>query len=188
MHAELIEDFYIEELNDIRDAEKQLLKMLPRMAQAATSPDLKTTFEQHAFETENQIRRLEQVFSRLHEPAKRRRCKAMAQLLKAAEEFLGEDAVSEVIDLGLITAAQKAEHYEIASYGSLTTFARLLGHLQDEELLGQTLQEEKLTHATLASIAQEITVEMPTGETPRPQHGIKSPSPNKPRVPINRRS
>lgn len=188
MHAELIEDLFIEELKDIQDAERQLLKILPRMAQAALSSDLKTTFEQHAFETENQIRRLEQVFSRLHEPAKRRRCKAMAQLLKAAEEFLGDDAVSEIIDLGLITAAQKAEHYEIASYGSLTNLARLLGHLQDEELLGQTLQEENLTCAALANIAQRTIVEVPADVPPPQPHRIKSDSPPKPRVPINRRS
>lgn len=112
----------------------------------------------------------------------------MAELLKAPEEFLGHDAVSEIIDIGLITAAQKAEHYEIASYGSLTNFARLLGYLQDEELLGQSLQEEKLTQATLSSIAQQISVQVSAGESPRHKQGAKTPPQVKPGTPFPRRS
>jgi ferritin-like metal-binding protein YciE len=165
MKLELMEDFYIEELKDIFDAEKQLLKALPRMAEAASSPELREAFEMHLKETEEQITRLKQVFKRLEEPAKGKKCKAMAGLIKEAEEFLSEDAVPEIIDVGLITAAQKVEHYEIASYGCLATFAKLLGFAEDKELLGQTLQEEKATDGKLTMLAESLNLDAAEGET-----------------------
>lgn len=165
MKMELLEDFYIEELRDIFNAEKQLLKALPRMSQAAVSPELKQAFEAHAQETEQQIKRLKKIFRRLEEPAKGKKCKGMAGLVKEMEEFLGEDAVPEVIDVGLITAAQKVEHYEIAAYGCLATFAKLLGFGEDKELLGQTLQEEKATDGKLTMLAENLNLEAAEGET-----------------------
>jgi ferritin-like metal-binding protein YciE len=166
MTMELMEDFYIEELKDILDAEKQLLKALPRMAEAATAPELRQAFEMHLKETEGQIQRLQQIFKRLDEPAKGKKCKAMAGLLKEAEEFLGEDAVEEIIDVGLIVAAQKVEHYEIASYGSLATFAKLLGLEEDKKMLGQTLEEEKATDGKLTLLAETLNSDAAEGEMP----------------------
>lgn len=166
MTMELMEDFYIEELKDILDAEKQLLKALPRMAEAATAPELREAFELHLKETEGQIKRLQQIFKRLEEPAKGKKCKAMAGLLKEAEEFLGEDAVEEIVDVGLIVAAQKVEHYEIATYGSLATFAKLLGLEDDKQLLGQTLDEEKATDGKLTILAESLNSEAAEGEMP----------------------
>src|SRR5688500_18338796 len=114
MKIELMEDFYIEELKDILDAEKQLLKAIPKMIEAAVSPELQAAFEMHLQQTQEQVRRLQKIFKRLQEPSKGKKCKAMAGLIREAQEFLGEDAVEEVIDVGLITIAQKIEHYEIA--------------------------------------------------------------------------
>lgn len=166
MTLELMEDFYIEELKDILDAEKQLTKALPRMAEAATAPELREAFEAHLRETEGQIERLKQIFKRFEEPAKGKKCKAMAGLLKEAEEFLGEDAVEEIVDVGLIAAAQKVEHYEIASYGCLATFAKLLGLEEDKNLLGQTLEEEKATDGKLTILAEGLNLEAAEGEMP----------------------
>jgi ferritin-like metal-binding protein YciE len=166
MKMELMEDFYIEELKDILDGEKQLTKALPRMVAAANSPELKQAFQEHLQQTQEQIRRLQQIFKRLQEPAKGKKCRGMAGLLKEAEEFLGEDAVPEIVDVGLITAAQKVEHYEIASYGCLATYAKLLGFMEDKELLGQTLQEEKTTDGKLTVIAESLNVEAASGEMP----------------------
>jgi ferritin-like metal-binding protein YciE len=166
MKLELMEDFYIEELKDILDAEKQLTKALPRMAEAATSPELRQAFEQHLKETEGHIQRLQKIFKRLQEPARGKKCKAMAGLLKEADEFLSEDAVEEIIDVGLITAAQKVEHYEIATYGCLATYAKLLGFQGDHDLLGQTLQEEKSTDGKLTLLAQSLNVDAAEGEMP----------------------
>ena len=163
---ELLEDFYIEELKDILDAEKQLTKALPKMAQAAQSEQLKAAFQEHLQVTEGQINRLKQIFKRLQEPAKGKKCKAMSGLIREAEEFLSEDAVPEVIDVGLITAAQKVEHYEIAVYGCLATYAKLLGFMEDKELLGQSLQEEKSTDGKLTLLAEDINLEASEGERP----------------------
>jgi ferritin-like metal-binding protein YciE len=173
MKLELMEDFYIEELKDIFDAEKQLTKALPRMAEAATSPELREAFQMHLRETEEQIKRLQQIFKRLDEPAKGKKCKGMAGLLKEAEEFLAEDAVEEIVDVGLITAAQKVEHYEIASYGCLATYAKLLGFAEDKELLGQTLQEEKATDGKLTVLAEELNVEAGAGEIPGTEEEVE---------------
>jgi len=166
MKLELMEDFYIEELKDALDAEKQLTKALPRMAHAASSPALREAFKMHLNETEGQIRRLQQIFKRLKEPARGKKCKAMAGIIKEAEEFLGEDAVEEIVDVGLITAAQKVEHYEIALYGCLATYAKLLGFMEDKELLGQTLQEEKATDGKLTLLAEDLNIDAAEGEIP----------------------
>jgi len=165
MKMEMLEDFYIEELKDILDAEKRLTKALPKMAQAAQDPQLKEAFEEHLRQTEGHITRLKQVFKNRNEPAKEKKCKAMTGLIKEAEEFLSEDAVPEVIDVGLITAAQKVEHYEIATYGCLATYAKLLGYAEDKQLLGQTLQEEKETDGKLTVIAEGLNIEAAQGES-----------------------
>lgn len=169
MKLELLEDFYIEELKDIYDAEKQLSRILPKMSRAASSPDLQAALKEHHSVTKKQIKRLDEIFQRLDAQPKGKRCKAMSGLVKEAKEFLKEDAVPEVVDVGLITAAQKVEHYEIATYGSLATYAKLLGFAQDKELLGQTLQEEKETDGKLTLLAESINLDAAEGETAQEQ-------------------
>jgi ferritin-like metal-binding protein YciE len=159
MKLELLQDFYIEELRDLLSAEKQLTKALPKMAAAAVSPELRAAFEEHLGQTEIHLERLEQIFEELDEPAKSKKCKAMGGLIAEAKEFLSEDAVGEVIDVGLITAAQKVEHYEIAAYGCLATYAKLLGYENHKGLLGKTLEEEKQTDEKLTKIAERLNVE-----------------------------
>lgn len=167
MKMELMEDFYIEELKDTLDAEKQLVKALPQMIEAAVSPELKQAFETHLAQTREQVARLQKIFKRLQEPTKGKKCKAMAGLVREAQEFLSEDAVEEIVDVGLITIAQKIEHYEIAAYGCLATYAKILGFTEDKELLGQTLQEEKSTDGKLTMLAENINLEAAEGESPR---------------------
>lgn len=169
MKLELLEDFYIEELKDIYDAEKQLTRVLPKMAAAAQSEELRKAFVEHLETTREQIRRLETICKRLDESPKGKRCKAMAGLVREAQEFLSEEAVPEVVDVGLITAAQKVEHYEIATYGSLATYAKLLGRMEDKELLGQTLHEEKSTDGRLSILAESLNLEAAEGELPKDQ-------------------
>jgi ferritin-like metal-binding protein YciE len=146
----------IAELADVYDAEKQILKALPKMAEAAEHEELKTAFETHLSETEEQIHRLEQVFEILGEPAKGKKCKAMQGLIKEAEEKIKEEEG----DAALICAAQKVEHYEIASYGSLHSWAELLGEDDAAELLEETLEEERATDEKLTETAESaINVE-----------------------------
>src|SRR2546426_12600683 len=118
-----LDDLLVHELQDIYNAEGQILKALPRMIKTATHPDLKEAFEEHRQQTEGQVRRLEQVFKLLGIPAKGRKCDGMAGLLEEGKKMMNEDAEPAVMDAGLIAAAQKGEHYEIASYGCVCTYA-----------------------------------------------------------------
>jgi ferritin-like metal-binding protein YciE len=166
MKMELMEDLYLHELRDLYDAEKQLLKTLPKMAQAIRSSDLRQGFENHAKETEEQIHRLEKVFKRIGESPSGPKCEGMAGLLAEGEKLLKEDAEPELLEAGLIAAAQKIEHYEIAGYGCVCTYAKLLGFNEDKELLGQTLQEEKSQDGKLTLLAESINLEAAAGEMP----------------------
>src|SRR4051794_11416666 len=159
MKLELMQDFYVEEIQDLYSAEKQILKALPEMAKAAASEDLRMAFEQHERETRAQKERLEQLFGKLGEPTKAKKCKAMAGLIAEAKEFLKEDAEPEVRDVGLITCAQKIEHYEIAGYGSAREHANVLGFQDQAELLQLTLAEEENTDEKLTLLAKGINVE-----------------------------
>jgi ferritin-like metal-binding protein YciE len=142
----------IDELRDVLDAEKQLLKALPKMAKAAEHEDLKAAFEQHIEETEGQVERLNQVFELLGETARGKKCKAMEGLVEEASELIEEEEG----DAALICGAQKAEHYEIATYGSLAAWAKLLGEEEAAELLGETLEEEKATDEKLTELAETV--------------------------------
>lgn len=154
MKLESLNELLIEELKDLYDAEHQLTKALPKMAKAATSEQLKTAFNQHLSETENQISRLEQVFEVMGQKATRKTCKAMKGLVEEGDELMKEDAEPEVLDAGLIAAAQKVEHYEIASYGTVRTYAELLGLNEAVDLLQQTLDEEANTDEKLTQLAE----------------------------------
>lgn len=169
MKMELLQDLYLEELRDLYDAEKKLLKILPKLAKAVSAPDLQEAFQTHLAQTREQVKRLEKIFLRLGETPEGKKCKAMAGLINEAKDFLSEDAEPEIVDAGLITAAQKIEHYEIASYGSVATFARLLGFEEDAGLLHKTLGEEKETDEKFTLLAKSINVEAAEGEVPSGQ-------------------
>jgi len=162
-----LEDLYLHELKDIYSAEKQITKALPKLAKAASSPELKSAFEEHLQQTEGQIQRLDKIFKRIGESASGVKCKSMAGLIEEGDELAKEEAAAEVLDAGLITAGQKVEHYEMAAYGSLCEFAELLGYQEDAELLHETLTEEEQTDEKLSSLAEEINkqAQEPEGES-----------------------
>jgi ferritin-like metal-binding protein YciE len=159
MISSRLKHLYVEELKDIYNAENQLLKALPKMAGAATSPDLKAGFEEHLEQTKGHVTRLEQIFKALGESPKGKKCKGMEGLVAEGAEMIDEDPASEELDAGLISAAQRVEHYEIAAYGSVATFAKLLGENQAESLLRQTLAEEKETDEKLTELSESINVD-----------------------------
>jgi ferritin-like metal-binding protein YciE len=145
-----LRETFIDELADLYDAEKQLVKALPKMAKAAENEELKAGFETHLEETEEHVNRLEEVFALFDEKARGKKCKAMQGLLEEGKELIEEEAG----DAALICAAQKVEHYEIASYGSLKCWAELLGEDKAVKLLEETLDEEKATDEKLTEVAQ----------------------------------
>jgi ferritin-like metal-binding protein YciE len=154
MEMESLKELYVEELKDLYSAEKQLVKALPRMAKNATNPELQQAFTQHLEETEGHIERLEQIFEMLGERAGGKKCKGMEGLIEEAKELLEEDATEEVLDAGLISKAQHVEHYEMAGYGTVRTYARQLGLEDQAELLQQTLDEEGNANELLTQIAE----------------------------------
>ncbi len=156
MEKNPLHEVFIDELADLYSAEKQLLKALPRMAKAANSDELREAFEQHLSETEEQVSRLEQAVEALGEKMKRKTCKAMEGLLEEAKEMMEEQKDSPALDAVLIAAAQKVEHYEIASYGTVCTWAELMGHDEALDLLQETLDEEKNTDERLTEIAETV--------------------------------
>jgi ferritin-like metal-binding protein YciE len=151
----MLEKFMIDSLKDIYWAEKHLMKALPRLEKAATSEELKQAFQEHVAVTEEQIARLEQIFELMGKKAQGKKCEAMEGLSKEAETVIEEtEAGTSTRDVALIIAAQKVEHYEIATYGGLAQLANTMGLTEVGELLGQTLQEEKDADETLTSIAE----------------------------------
>jgi len=151
-----LDDLLVHELQDIYNAEGQILKALPKMIKAATHPDLKAAFEEHRIQTEGQVRRLEQAFKLLGVPARGKKCDGMAGLLEEGKKVMEENAEAPVLDAALIGAAQKVEHYEIASYGCLCTYAEMLGYDQVHDLLGQNLDEEESTDQKLTALAENV--------------------------------
>ncbi len=156
MKIDSLRKLFLEELRDVYHAEKQITKALPKMAKAATAPDLKAAFVQHLAETKGQVERLERVFEAMGKPAKGKTCKAMQGLVEEASELLEEDIEPAVLDAGLIAAAQRVEHYEIAAYGTLKTYARLLGEEDAAGLLQETLDEEGATDKKLSALAEGV--------------------------------
>lgn len=152
-----LHDLFVKELRDTYDAEKQISKALPKMVKKATREDLRAAFEEHHQQTLTQIERLEQAFEQLELRAKGVRCHGMAGIIEEGSEMLDEKGDDAVLDAGLIAAAQKVEHYEIASYGTLVTYARTLGLTQVADLLAATLEEEKDTDQRLTRLAEAGT-------------------------------
>ena len=149
-----LHELFLEELTDVFNAEQQLTKALPKMANAAQNEELREAFEEHLDETEEQITRLEEVFASLDESPRRKKCKGMEGIIEEGKEVMSEHKASEELDAALIAAAQKVEHYEIATYGCLTTWAEQMGHDQALSLLKQNLAEEKVADEKLTQIAR----------------------------------
>jgi ferritin-like metal-binding protein YciE len=154
MKLQSLRDLLVEQLQDLYDAEHRITKALPKMAKAATSPDLKAAFEKHLTETEGQIDRLDQVFDAMGVKAKKKTCKAMQGLIEEGEETIKEDAEPEVKDAALIAAAQRVEHYEMAGYGTVSAYAKLLNEKAILKLLQATFAEEKATDEALTELAE----------------------------------
>jgi ferritin-like metal-binding protein YciE len=155
-----LHDLFVNELKDLYHAEKQITRSLPKMAKNASSEKLRQAFENHLKETEGQIERLEQIFEELEIPAKGKRCIGMEGIINEGKELMEENADDSVMDAALISAAQKVEHYEIASYGTVRTYAEELGFDKIAKLLQQTLDEESKTNEMLTDMAEsEINYE-----------------------------
>ncbi len=150
-----LHELFLDELADVLNAEMQLTKALPKMAKAAKSEELAEAFRSHLEETEQHVERLKEVFSSLDEKVKNKTCKAMKGLVEEGSDLIEELKGSGASDAGLIAAAQKVEHYEIASYGSLRAWAEQMGHSEAVRLLEETIEEEKAADEKLTEIAQE---------------------------------
>jgi ferritin-like metal-binding protein YciE len=164
MKANRLRHLYIEELKDLYSAENQLVKALPKMAKASTSEDLRKGFEGHLEQTKEHVARLEEIFKALGESPTGKKCKGMEGLIKEGGELIEEDPAPEELDAGLISAAQRVEHYEIAGYGCVSAYAKLLGEDQAGSLLRQTLEEEKETDKKLTQLSVQINVEAADSE------------------------
>lgn len=148
-----LQELFVEELKDLYHAEHQLLKALPKMAKAASADPLRKAFEKHHEQTKQQIEKLEQVFEMMDMAPKGKPCKGMKGLIEEGEEAMEEDFEPEVLDAALVASAQRVEHYEIAGYGTLRTFAEMLGHKEAARILDQIVKEEGRTDKLLTMLA-----------------------------------
>ena len=149
-----LHDAFLDELRDAYDAEKQLTKALPKMAKAASSPKLRAAFESHLEETRGQVTRLEEVFASLDEKVRGKHCDGVAGIIEEGKSVMEEDFDDTTMDACLIASGQRAEHYEMAAYGTLVAWARVMGHTEAADLLQQTLDEEKAADQKLSSLAE----------------------------------
>ena len=154
-----LKELYIDELKDLYSAENQLVSALPKMAKAASSEELRSGFEEHLEQTKGHVSRLEQIFESLEESPKGKKCKGMAGLVEEGSEIIDGDIEDWLKDAGLIGAAQRVEHYEIAAYGTVRAFAGTLGHAEHASLLEKTLEEEKETDEKLTELAKQINAQ-----------------------------
>ena len=149
-----LRDAFLDEIRDIYHAERQLLKALPKLAKAASSPDLRAAFETHLEETRGHVERLEQVFESLDEKARGKHCDGIAGIIEEGKSIMEEDFDDATMDACLIAAGQRAEHYEMAAYGTLVAWAEAMGHTDAASLLQETLEEEKAADEKLSSLAE----------------------------------
>jgi len=162
MKLESLHDLFVEELEDLYSAEKMIIKALPKMIEKTSAADLKGALTEHLEETKVQVERLDQIFDQLggdEVDRKGRKCKGVEGIIKENKNFLSEDAEPEVLDAGIIAGAQKIEHYEIAAYGTVRTYATLLGHNDWTQILEVTLEEEKQADKKLTQLAERINVQ-----------------------------
>jgi len=156
MALESLQDLYLEQLRDLHSAERQIIEALPKMIKQTSHPELRQAFELHLRQTEEQLRRLEQIGQKSGQKLTGHKCKGMAGLLEEGAELMKERADSDVLDAALISAAQRVEHYEMAGYGCARTYARLLGLEDDAQILQRTLDEEGKTDHLLTSLAERV--------------------------------
>src|SRR6202790_5803285 len=159
MEHNALRELYVDELKDLFDAENRLVKAIPKMAKAATSEKLRSGFEEHLEQTRGHVDRLKEIFDAMGEKATGKKCAGMMGLVKEGEEIMEEDSAGEVMDAALISAAQRVEHYEIAAYGCVSTWAELLGERAASALLEKTLEEEKEADEKLTQLAEKINVD-----------------------------
>jgi ferritin-like metal-binding protein YciE len=152
--AGTMHDAFIEELRDTYDAEKQLIKALPKLAKAASSTELRTAFESHLEETRGHVDRLERVFESLEQKVRGKHCEGIAGIIEEGKSIMDEDFEDAAMDAALIAAGQRAEHYEMAAYGTLVAWARAMGHTEAADLLQETLEEEKAADEKLTTLAE----------------------------------
>src|ERR1700758_3583979 len=164
MQKDSLRELYVNELKDLYNAETQLVKALPKMAKAASNDQLRQGFEEHLRQTSEHVSRLEQIFEQLGEKPSGEKCLGMEGLVKEASDLIKEDFSDAVKDAGIIGAAQRVEHYEIAAYGTVRAFAELLGEQEHVSLLEQTLDEEKQADEKLTQLATEINSQAAEGE------------------------
>lgn len=174
MERNALQELYVDNLRDIYSAENQLMKALPKMAKGARSQDLRSAFEEHLRQTKEHVARLERIFESMGEGPDGKTCKGMKGLIQEGGEVLKEDFEGEAHDAGLIGAAQRVEHYEIAAYGTVRTYANVLGDSEAASLLETTLEEEKQTDQKLTALAENINLEAaetePSSESEEPKH------------------
>jgi ferritin-like metal-binding protein YciE len=164
MEIDNLRKLYVEELKDLHSAERQIIQALPKMVKKASNPKLKAAFEQHLEITRMQVERLDQIFERIGKKGTGKKCKGMEGLIEEGKEMMEEDMEPEVMDAALIAAAQRIEHYEMAGYGTVRTYARLLGEERDAKLLQKTLDEEGEADKLLTQLAESsINVEAAAG-------------------------
>ena len=156
MKIESLRDLYVEQLHDLYSAETQLVEALPKMAKAASNPQLQNAFQEHLTQTKTHVQRIEQIFQKLGAKPKDQTCKGMEGLIKEGSEMTKMKGEPAAIDAGLIAAAQRVEHYEIAGYGCVHTYAQQLGEQQHAQLLQQTLNEEGQTDKKLTQLAEQV--------------------------------
>jgi ferritin-like metal-binding protein YciE len=167
MKENRLKHLYVQELKDLYSAENQLIKALPKMAKASTSEELRSAFEEHLEQTKEHATRLERIFKALGENPKGKHCKGMEGLIEEGSEMIEEVSEPEERDAGLISAAQRVEHYEMAGYGCVATYAKLLGENDAMSLMRQTLEEEKTTDKKLTELANNINLEAAESEDPQ---------------------
>ena len=176
MQNDSLKKLYVDELKDLYSAENQLVKALPKMAKAASSEELRQGFEEHLEQTKGHVQRLEKIFSSLDESPKGKKCMGMEGLIKEGAEVMEEDFEDAVLDAALIGAAQRVEHYEIAAYGTVCEFAKLLDEPKHASLLQETLKDEKETDEKLTQLSREINAQAIEGspvEPGKPNRGQK---------------
>jgi ferritin-like metal-binding protein YciE len=180
MPPRTLSDLYVEELKDLYSAENQILKALPKMIKAAGHQTLKDAFETHRRQTEGHVQRLETIFEELGASPKGKKCHGMEGVIEEGAELIQEKPAPDVLDAGLLSAAQHVEHYEMAGYGSVRTWAQRLGHDRHATLLQQTLEEERQTDALLSRLAeQSINADAQSGQEPADVSGRRQ-APAKP--------
>ncbi len=182
MKSASLQDLFVIELSGLYDAERQLIKALPKVAKASSSESLRGAFEEHLEKTKEHAARIERIFADLDIPAKREKCKGMQGIIAEGNDFLKKKLSFDLQDAGIIAGAQRVEHYEIASYGCARSYAELLQNRQAVDLLEQTLQEEKDADEKLTELAQQINIEAQTfeegaeGEDEKPKRKAKAAS------------